>query len=159
MSGRERWLRQLSVMLALAIVEDGFDVVNVGIEYERSVVARVVVGALPRRAVVAIARGERDFVEPGHRLDVGHAESQVDVLRRLVARDERERAVAVAELDPVRRDVSQLDAYDRRDGLVEAFRSGDVARAQPEMVDLTRADAVVVHGFHELPAGSRMKPP
>ena len=46
-----------------AVVEDGLDVVAVGVEHEGAVVAGVVLGPLARRAVVAVARAGRGAVE------------------------------------------------------------------------------------------------
>src|SRR3954454_19000177 len=48
------------------VVVDDLDVVPVRVEHERAVVARVIHGALARRAVVLVARRERGGVEPAH---------------------------------------------------------------------------------------------
>ena len=49
-----------------AIVVDDLDVVPVGVEDERAVVARVVHGALARPAVVLVSGGERAVYHPGY---------------------------------------------------------------------------------------------
>src|SRR5436190_14619923 len=64
-----------------AIVVDDLDVVPVGVEDERAVVARVVDGALAGPAVVRVSGGERGGVERPHRGVVPGGEGEVDVLR------------------------------------------------------------------------------
>src|SRR4051812_13647887 len=64
-----------------AIVVDDLDVVPVGVEDERAVVARVVHGALAGPAVVLVSGGERGGVEGPHRGVVPGGEGEVDVLR------------------------------------------------------------------------------
>src|SRR4051812_22111342 len=117
------------------VVEDGFDVVAVGVAHECAVVARVVLGPLTGSAVVGVAGGGRRAVERVDGLDVADTEREVHVLRRLASRDERERADAVAELHAVGRVVRRADADHRRDRLVEALRLGDLAGAKPQVVD------------------------
>ncbi len=68
---------------ALSVVEGGLDVVAVGVEHERAVIARVVLRPLAGRTVVAVAGGDHSVVEPFDGVEVGHAEGKVDVLRRL----------------------------------------------------------------------------
>jgi hypothetical protein len=63
-------------------VVDDLDVVAVGVEHERAVVARVVDRALARRAVVAVPGGERRPVERVDGRVVGGGEGEVDVLGR-----------------------------------------------------------------------------
>jgi hypothetical protein len=48
------------------VVVDDFDVVAVGVEHVGGVVARVIVGALARRAVAAVAGRGRVGVEPSY---------------------------------------------------------------------------------------------
>src|SRR5690242_5495116 len=75
------------------VVADDLDVVAVGVENERAVVAGVV-APLSRLAVVAIARGDEGSVELVHRRVVRGAEGEVHVLgRRPVVVDDAERAV------------------------------------------------------------------
>src|SRR3954470_10268943 len=64
-------------------VEDGLDVVAVGIEHEGPVVPRMVV-ALARAAVVAPAGGQRRAVEGPHLLAAGRLEREVDARHRTV---------------------------------------------------------------------------
>ncbi len=61
---------------------DDLDVVAVGIEHERGVVARVVSRALPRRAVVAMTRRRERVMERGDCAPVRRSERHVDVLGR-----------------------------------------------------------------------------
>ena len=72
---------------------DGLDVVAVGVEDERPVVAGVVGGALAGGAVVRVARVDRGPVEGVDRLVGVGAERDVDVLGRRVAGDVGDRAV------------------------------------------------------------------
>ena len=73
---------------------DELDVVAVRVEYERAVVARVVLGALAGGAVVLVARGERGGVEGPHRGVRVRGEREVDVLgkRALVRTNEKEKS-------------------------------------------------------------------
>ena len=75
----------------LAVVADDLDVVAVGIEHERAVVAGVVLGPLPGSAVVAVAGSCRGLVEGIDGGVIAGAERHVEVLRRR-ARHDRERA-------------------------------------------------------------------
>src|SRR5690242_12702437 len=104
----------------LPVVEDRFHVVPVGVEHERAVVARVILGALAGPAVVAVARGRGELVEALDRREVGHAERQVHILRRPVAADEGERTAAVAEpnVDELLARPFDVDADDRCHDLV-----------------------------------------
>src|SRR5580765_7358963 len=63
-----------------AVVVDDFDVVPVGVQDERAVVAGVVHGALPRTAVVLVAVGECGGVERLYRGVLAGGEREVDVL-------------------------------------------------------------------------------
>ena len=63
---------------ASAVVVDDLDVVPVGVQDERAVVARVVDGALAGTAVVLVARGERGGVERPHGRVVLRREREVD---------------------------------------------------------------------------------
>src|SRR5215207_545895 len=60
-----------------AVVVDDLDVVPVGVEHERAVVARVIDGALAGRAVVLVACGERGGVERAHRGVLARGEREV----------------------------------------------------------------------------------
>ena len=86
-----------------AVVEDGFDVVAVGVEHEGGVVARVVLRPLARRAVVAEAGLERCAVECVHGRTIGRRERQVHVLRHGPSLDERERAADAVDVEAPRR--------------------------------------------------------
>src|SRR4051794_4415338 len=63
-----------------AVVVDDLDVVPVGVQDERAVVARVVDGALAGTAVVLVPRGQRGGVERPHGRVVLGRECKVDVL-------------------------------------------------------------------------------
>src|SRR6478672_8322547 len=105
-----------------AVVVDDFDVVPVGVQDERAVVAGVVYGALPRTAVVLIAGGEGGGVERAHRSVVAGGERQVDVLREWpFVIDQREAVVLARELHAARLVVPQPDPGLGRDGRVEAL--------------------------------------
>ena len=106
---------------------DGLDVVAVGIEDERPVVAGVVGGALTGRAVVRVARVDRGTVEGVDRLVRVGAERDVDVLGRRLAGDVRDRA----DLDVVRLVDAELVAQRH----VEAPDRRDVTRAERDVVD------------------------
>jgi hypothetical protein len=67
---------------------NGLDVVAVRVEHALAVLTGVVLGPLGRRAVGAVAGGERDAVELVDGDVVRYAEREVDVLRRVLARDE-----------------------------------------------------------------------
>src|SRR3954449_5865534 len=85
------------------VVVDDLDVVAVGVEHERGVVAGVVLGPLAGRAVVAVAGAGGGLVEGVDGVVVVRREGNVKVLGRLVARHERERvALGVEELLPAR---------------------------------------------------------
>ena len=73
------------------VVVDDLDVVPVGVQDERAVVAGVVDGALAGPAVVRVARGERGGVEGAHGRVIGRGEREVHVLReRPLVVDQRE---------------------------------------------------------------------
>ena len=61
-------------------MEDGLDVVAVGVEHERTVVPGVIARALARRAVVAVPGGERRKVESVDLLAAPGGEGDVHVL-------------------------------------------------------------------------------
>src|SRR5262249_55992214 len=87
----------------------GLNVVAVGIDQERREIGRPVVGAQPRRAVVAPARGETLLVEALHRRAIRRAEREVRAAltraRRL--REPEPRAACRAEA-PARRVARRL---------------------------------------------------
>jgi hypothetical protein len=134
------------------VVIDNLDVVVVGIEHERGVVARVVGRALARLAVAAIPGGDGDGVEPAHRLLVA-TERQVKVRRRLsgpdreaAARRDRERRTVLAATP----DGEPHCITDRR---VERGAGGRVGNTNRDMVDRAgRPGAGPVNGF-EVVAG------
>jgi hypothetical protein len=77
-----------------AVVVDDFDVVPVGVQHKRAVVAGVVHGALPRTAVVLVAGAHRGGVERAHRGVLAGGERELDVLReRPLVVDQREAVV------------------------------------------------------------------
>ncbi len=63
---------------ALVVVVDDFDVVAVGIEHERGVVAGVIAGALARLAVASVSGPSRVGVKPAHVVVIAR-EGDVDV--------------------------------------------------------------------------------
>ena len=101
-----------------AVVVDGLDVVAVGVEHERAVVAGVVDGALAGRAVVAVAGRGRRGVEgvDGRVVLAPNAMWTCSVGGSPV--DERERAAVACELDVVGRVRADLEA--RRTGAIVA---------------------------------------
>src|SRR4029078_13376596 len=79
---------------ASAVVVDDFDVVPIGVQDERAVVAGVVHGALPGSAVVLVAVGECGSVERAHGGVLAGGEREVDVLcARPPVVDQREAVV------------------------------------------------------------------
>ena len=84
-------------------MENGLDVVAVGVEHERAVIPRVVLRALPRPSVVAIPRRRRAAMEFIDSEPVGDGEGEMHVLGLLAAvADEGERAGAVSHANAVR---------------------------------------------------------
>src|SRR4051812_9380180 len=65
-----------------AVVVDDLDVVPVGVEDKRAVVARVVDRALSWRAVGLVALRQRGGVKRAHRSVLARGEREVHVLRR-----------------------------------------------------------------------------
>src|SRR5215213_4007619 len=122
---------------ALDAVKDGLDVVAVGIEDERAVVALVVVRADPGRAVVGAARVDRGAPES---IDVrarARRERDVDAPRARAARRDRDREVApLEELRPARNG----DLERREPAVVEAAREIDVRDADRHVVEHARDD-------------------
>src|SRR5215218_10847195 len=59
-------------------VVDGLDVVAIGVEHVGAVVAFVVLGSQPRRAVIAPSRLQRRDVETVHGLPAGSGERDVE---------------------------------------------------------------------------------
>jgi hypothetical protein len=119
-------------------VADGLDVVAVGVEHERAVVAAVILGALARRAVVPVAGLGQDAPEL---VDV--------VVRRRSERDVqagRGRTVAARLLDrellPLREALFlveravELDRGERQ--AVEALRLGEIRDVDRAVVDQRR---------------------
>src|SRR5439155_15371536 len=138
------------------VVEDRLDVVAVGVEHVGAVVAGVILGPLAGRAVVPVARRQRDAVELVHRAGVRCREREVDVLcqrprGRPVGRRrrERERGDAAAKVGPLVLTQPQPEPEHGRDRLVERDRSVHIADAQPEVVDTASvlAEVVLVHGL------------
>ena len=121
------------------VVVDDLDVVPVGVQHERAVVARVVDGALARTAVVLVARGERGGVERPDGRVVSCRERDVDVLReRPVVMDEREAVGRAGELHAAGLVGRQAESRVRGDRRVEALGRRGVADADPEVVHVAR---------------------
>jgi hypothetical protein len=124
---------------------DDLDVVPVGVEHERAVVARVVDRPLARRAVVLVARGERGGAEGAHRGVLARGEREVEVLsgRPLVA-DEREAAVRARQLHAA----AQL----AQDDAVQAPEGGEIRDGDDDVVE-HRAEAPVGNGVPRTSSG------
>src|SRR3954470_10757049 len=136
-----------------AVVVDHLDVVPVGIQDERPVVARVVDGALARTAVVLVARGERRGVERPHGRVVPRREREVDMLReRPPVADQREAEVLADQLDTVRLVHPDPQPGMRSDRRVEALRRRGIADTQPQVIDATVGHRVLALGVHRLHA-------
>ena len=136
-----------------AVVVDDLDVVPVGVQDERAVVARVVDGALAGTAVVLVARGERGGVERPHGRVVLRREREVDVLReRPLVVDQREAEVLADHLDVVRLVHADPQPGVRGDRRVEALGRGGVADADPEVVDAAVGHGVLALRVHRLRA-------
>ena len=119
---------------------DGLDVRPVGVEHERPVVARVVLRALARRAVVPIARRERRRVERVDGRVVPRGERDVEVRGR-AALEQGKRAVGGLDVHASLAAVAHAESERRRDRLVAPPCLGDVPDADPEVVDDVRAAA------------------
>src|SRR5918996_2160411 len=132
----------------LTVVVHGLDVVPVWVENEGAVVAGVITPTLSRRAVVAVAGGERAAVELAHGRVVGNREGEVDVLARLPAH-QRERTAPRRDVEALLQLVGDAQPEDRRDRLVERLRRLEIDDAHPEVVDdiLALAGATVVDGL------------
>src|SRR5919201_14331 len=87
---------------SLAVVVHGLDVVPVGIEHVRAVVAGVVDRALARLAVVAVAGGERNAVELLHGCVVRGGKREVDVFRDRNVAHESERTIPGGNVEALR---------------------------------------------------------
>src|SRR5262245_34179510 len=134
-----------------AVVTDRLDVVPVGIEHEGAVVARVVLGTLAGRAVVAVPGGDCDAVELVHGRVVRRGEADVRVPRGL-SRHEPENAAGDAEADDAFRLVSDPEAQRCQDRGIEALRRLEVVDAQGNVVDRAfRRLASVLHRLDVVP--------
>jgi hypothetical protein len=129
-------------------VADSLDVVAVGVEDEGSVLTGVVDGPFPGRPVVVVPGGEGNAVEFGDGFVVVDRERDVQVLRGR-ALDERRRAVARRDVEPLRPFAPDAHGDERREGLPEALGRVEVANADPEVVDhvLALTHTAVVHGL------------
>src|SRR5215218_6414648 len=158
-----RYRARRSAWHSSPVVVDDLDVVPVRVEHERAVVARVVDRALARRAVVLVARRERDGVKRAHRGVLARREREVDVLReRPLIPDEREPVVRAGHLHAAGIVARQAEPGMRGDRRVEASGGLQVADADPQVVDVAgghgllaaavdRLDAVAV-GVEQEPA-------
>src|SRR3954470_3822436 len=136
-----------TAMSRLLVVTDDLDVVAVGVEDERAVVAGVVDRPLTRCAVVAVARAGGRGVEPVNRRVVA-GERDMDVLGRPGAREHGERSGLAGEPRPRGRVEAQLEPGMRCDPRVEGPRRGDVRDPDPEVVDdAAGAQGVVMDGL------------
>ena len=135
----------------VAVVVYDFDVVPVGVQDERAVVAGVVHGALPRTAVVLVAGGERGGVKRTHRGVLAGGEREVDVRReRPLVVDQREAVVLAPEVRAAGLVVAQPESrrearWSRRSAWTPGGRrrgsTGGRRRRR------ARALALVVHGL------------
>jgi len=82
-------LSGLNCGLVVVVVVDDFDVVAVGVEHVRGVVAGVIARALTRLAVASVAGTSRVGVKPAHVVIVAR-EADVDVLGRLIGDEQKE---------------------------------------------------------------------
>jgi hypothetical protein len=134
----------------------GLDDVAVGVQDERTVVARVVLRPLAGSALVAVPGLDQRGVERPDRRLVGRGEGDVHVTGRL-AGDERERAAPrgdPVERRPVRRVVDELVAGVGCCRGVEVTGRGDVGDADPQVVDVpVRPLAVAVDGLDAVAVG------
>jgi hypothetical protein len=104
----------------LAVAVDRFDAVAVGVEQEPAVVARAVLRARPRRAVVAIPSVDARLPERVDLRAVAGAEADVEpATHRVLA--VRRPDVPVLPLDQLGVRMAGLDAQDAQDGAVEAL--------------------------------------
>src|SRR5919197_1476021 len=108
-------------------MEDGFDVVAVGIEHVGRVVPRVVLRAEPRAAVVLTPRGDRGLVEAIDRAEIGCRERDVNGRGGLTLRDREVLASLGPEgdLPALELDGSSSERADR--GLVETPAGLEIA--------------------------------
>src|SRR5947209_19240988 len=132
-AGRILCERAFSFSLGPVVVYD-LDVVAFGVEDVGCVVAGVVARALRRLAVAAVARFGGGGVKAPYALVIVGGKGYVQVLGRGPG-DERERAGAAGEADPLCVGVTNAQSRVRRDRLVEPARGGKVGHADPEMVD------------------------
>src|SRR5690242_11626830 len=121
-----------------------FETMPVGIDDEGGVIGSVILRPETRRAVVARARGERDFVERIDRGSVGRAKANVAVERGafgLRADPERQRLLAERMFleQAITRDivtvVAAAIAERREDRVIEGAAPRQIAHAEREMID------------------------
>src|SRR5215211_4559528 len=118
------------------VVVYGLDVVAVGVEHERAVIADVVDRPFSGRAVVFVAGRDGDAVERVHGRVVGHAEREVQMLRpRAPVLHERERASGADDVEALRPRVRDAHADHGRNRLVEPLRRRHVGDPDPHVVD------------------------
>ena len=127
---------------------DDLDVVAVGIEHERGVVALVVVGPLTGLAIAPMSRGDRVGVKPPDRVVVA-GEGDVGVLGRLAGED-AEHATGSSDRKPGALSGLAADrqSRDRTDRRVERGRRFQVADPDGDVIDVAPGSfAVAVDGL------------
>ncbi len=118
---------------------DGFDVVTVGIEDERTVIVRVIVRPNARRAIVTAAGGERPPMERADPLPA--VTSKSDMHRRLVARrlTDPEGRIALqihaAELGPAFRFHQKFDAQRSKGNGIEGLATCVVGDLNTDVIE------------------------
>jgi hypothetical protein len=122
------------VLESAPVVIDDLDIVPVGVEHERAVIAGVVDLSLARSTVVRIARGEGSTVKGVNRFVVRRRERNVKRLGRPAAHH-GEGTVSAGELRTIWSGTSEAEAGMRRDRVVERLRCGHVGDSNPDMVD------------------------
>jgi hypothetical protein len=115
-------------------VTDRLDVVAVGVEHKRAVVAGVIARPEARRAVVGSARGEGGGVKCVDGLPVRGRERQVERRCRIAGPDEEVDAARRAPADRSL-DLDLLDAERRQRSAVELLARLEVANREREVVD------------------------
>ena len=118
----------------LAVAVDRLDAVAVGVEQERAVVRRPVLGARPRRAGVAVPRVDARLPERVDLRAVARAEADVKPTRHRVLAVRRP-DVPVVPLDKLGVRMAGLDTQDAQDGAVEALGCREVRDGDADMVE------------------------
>ncbi len=112
----------------------------------------MVLGSLTRRAVVAVARGERRPVKGLDGRVAADPEREVHVRARITGHHGEGASLADV-LDPLGRVMLQPDPDVRRHGLPEGARGGEILRSQPEMIVLSAPERRVADRFDAVAVG------